>query len=71
MSDGSAVITGLNSDDKPAVFYVGLPFEVKEAVSIIKAPYADKKAKSASIGVTGNRVHFMLPANYGMAVYVK
>ena len=71
MSGASAVITGLNNDDKPAVFYVDLPFEAKEAVNIIKAPDVDEKAKSASIGVTGNRIHFILPANYGLVVHVQ
>lgn len=71
MFNSSAVITGLNNDDKPAVFYVDIPFDVKEAVSIIKPPATDRKAEEASISITGNRLHFMLPADYGMAVYVK
>ena len=71
MSDNSAVITGLNNDDKPAVFYVDLPFEAKEAVNIIKAPDVDGKAAGASISLTGKRLHFMLPANYGMVVHVQ
>lgn len=71
MSDNSAVITGLNNDDKPAVFYVDLPFEAKEAVNIIKAPDVDEKAAEASISLTGKRLHFMLPANYGLVVHVQ
>ncbi len=71
MSDNSAVITGLNNDDKPAVFYVDLPFEAKEAVNIIKAPDVDEKAAEASVSLTGKRLHFMLPANYGMVVHVQ
>lgn len=71
MSDNSVVITGLNNDDKPAVFYVDLPFEAKEAVNIIKAPDVDEKAAEASVSLTGKRLHFMLPANYGMVVHVQ
>lgn len=31
----------------------------------------EEKTEEASISITGNRLHFMLPADYGMAVYVK
>lgn len=71
IADKSAVITAVNNDDQPTVFYVDIPFEAAKAENLIKEIEADKKAKDASVDITGNRLHFMLPANYGMVVHVK
>ncbi len=69
--DSSAVVTVLNNDDNQASFEVNLPFEVKEAKKLLKGINENSSAEQVKVTANGNKIAVELPANAGMAIYVR